>query len=219
MHCELTLDQLIPIVDQGKRTGFRPESLFVCPGKVRGGFGVVLTHDKPDLLWETSLNVASTELESETLRMAAKGFIPDQLVGYGLVGESRYLVCWTRDPADYPRTGLCDPSIEPVDEAIEQFLIDTRIPSATVAFFHHGNEVGSTGYGYRDREFREPCSPLERLKIGNFSVSLAAGAMHSLIAKKKELETATNFGDSSVLHPPPRTKKAAQRQAHRFSLT
>ncbi len=85
-----------------------------------------------------------------------------------------------------------------------------RIPSATVAFFHHGNEVGSTGYGYRDREFREPCSPLERLKIGNFSVSLAAGAMHSLIAKKKELETATI---SEILRPSPASKDEKGRPA------
>ena len=189
-YYEQTLDQFAQLLDKAKRRSFHPESLFVCPGKARGGFGVVLTHDKPELLWETSLNIASSELEPEALRTSAKGFIPDQLVGYDTGGESRFLAAWTRDPSRYARTGLCDASIEPVDEAIEQFLIVGRIPSASVAFFRKGILIASSGYGYRDRSFREPCHPLEKLPIGKLSVPVMAGAVHSLIAKKRLREDA-----------------------------
>src|SRR5262249_16041818 len=119
---ELSLKQRQQVLIEGKANGFRPESLFVCPGRARAGFAVVLTHDNPDLLWDVHTDLTSAQLESEVPGMVAKGYALDQVVGYAFNGVSHYLVCWTRDPHPYPATGRCDPSSEATDEALEQFL-------------------------------------------------------------------------------------------------
>ena len=198
---EKTLIELRQALDEAKGKAFWPESLFVCPGRLRGGFGVVLIHDKPDLLWKVSLSLTSAELESEAERMSAIGYRPGQVVGYETGAASRYLACWTRDPRRYPTTGLTDVSLEAVDEALEQFLIDQRIPSGTLAVFRNGrpHPVLSRGYGYTDLSYKEPCSPGQRLPIGDLSVPLLAGAVYSQISKKKPGEGALL---TDILHPP-----------------
>jgi hypothetical protein len=180
---ELTRDQLKQALDSAKEKGFRLESLFVCPGTARYGFGVVLTRDKPEMLWEVGIALTSTDLISETASMSERGYIPDQVVGYAVNGASRYLACWTRDPGRYPATGLGDPSLEAIDEALEQFLIDNRIPSATFAVFGVKNEglVLSRGYGYEDFKARKPLGPKKAMHIRDLSVPLAAAAVRSLM--------------------------------------
>jgi hypothetical protein len=174
---ELTRDQLEHALDDAKLKGFRPESLFVCPGTARYGFGVVLTRDKPKMLWEVGIALTSTELDSETARMADLGYIPDQVVGYTANGTIRYLACWTRDPTRYPAIGLPDASLEAVDDALEQFLIDQRIPSATVAVYRAKNDrlLLCRGYGFEDYEARKPIGPRKAMEASNFGQGAQRG--------------------------------------------
>src|SRR5262249_17859261 len=94
---ELDHEQLTLALNEAKRGGLRPESLFVCPGKDGPRFGVVLTRDDPDLLWKVRTELTCAELDSELARMAALGYAADQVVGYASSDASRYLACWTRD--------------------------------------------------------------------------------------------------------------------------
>jgi hypothetical protein len=183
------------VLVEGKAKGFRPESLFVWPGKARGGFGVVLARDNPELLWEVRMNLTPPQLESELRRMAARGYAPDQVVGYASGGASYYLVSWTRDPRPYPATGQGEPALEAIDEALEQLLIDRRVPSCTVAAFRNGRLVLSRGYGSADPQTREPIAPEAALPLGDVSVPFAAAAVHSLLAKKKTLREDTMLSD------------------------
>ncbi len=109
--------------------------------------------------------------------MADLGYIPDQVVGYAANGASRYLACWTRDPTRYPATGLPDASLEAVDDALEQFLIDQRIPSATVAVYRAKNDrlLLSRGYGFEDYETRKPIGPRKAMEVSNFGQAARRG--------------------------------------------
>jgi WD40 repeat protein/tRNA A-37 threonylcarbamoyl transferase component Bud32 len=105
-HKELDHEDLTRELIEARQGGFRPESLFVCPGKEGPRFGVVLTCEDPDLLWKVRGELTSAELDSETARMAALGYSPDQVVGYASDGASRYLACWTRDRDPDTATGV-----------------------------------------------------------------------------------------------------------------
>ena len=189
-HAELSLAELRKVLVAAKGNGFRPESLFVCPGRARGGFGVVLTHDDPSLLWEVHADLTSAQLESDLPRMAEKGYAPDQLVGYAWAGVSHYMVCWTRSPDRYPATGLTDFPLEPLDLVLEQLLVEQHIPSATMAVFRSGRLALARGYGHADQKTGEPISPTASMSLGELSLPLAAAAVHSLIRKEKVKENA-----------------------------
>jgi serine/threonine protein kinase len=190
IDCELSRSPLSPEQLQqtlrgAKEKGLRPESLFHCPGKTLGGFGVVLKRDSPDLLWEVQTNLSPAGLDIEMVQRVAKGYMPDQVVGYPVEGRSRYLVCWTRDLRHYPASGLVAPPAEAIDEALEQFLVERRIPSGTIAVFLKGDQVLSRGYGQAAPTRREPTSPDAKVSLGSLSTPFAAAAVRSLIAKKK----------------------------------
>ncbi len=199
LHSELSRNELDRVLVQAKAKGFRPDSLFVCPGKARGGFGVVLTHDDPALLWEVHPNLTSAELDSDVARMAETGYSPDQVVGYSLDGASRYVVCWSRSPVHYPATGLTDQTLEPLDIALEQFLVEHHIPTATMAVFRNGRLAMSRGFGHVDEKTQTPVSPSAAMPLADLSNPLAAAAVYSLIRKKKLSEVARL---SELLGPP-----------------
>jgi hypothetical protein len=181
-HKDLSGPELGRTLREAKGKGFRPESLFVCPTADNAEvFCVALSRDNTDLLWDVLPSLSPRELVSETKQRAARGYVPDQVVGYAVGGESRYLACWTRDPRHYPVTGLGDPSAEAADEALEQFLIERRVPRATFAVFRKDRLVMSRGYGHSDPNGHEPTSTDERAKPGALASPFAAAAVHSLI--------------------------------------
>ncbi len=178
------------MLDGAQGGGFYPESLFVCPSKAGVGFGVVLTRNDSKWRWEPLVELTSSGLESAAQRMSELGYIPDQVVGYGVGGKSRYLACWKRDPRWSPATGLYEPSLESLDEAIEQFLIHRRIPSCTFAAFQNGrpDPVLSRGFGYADRDKQMPIGPRVAMDLGELSVPFEAAAVRALVRRKKLLE-------------------------------
>jgi serine/threonine protein kinase len=185
VRTELSLAELHQTLVDAKASGFRPESLFVCPGRARGGFGVVLTHDKANVLWEVHADLTPGKLESDLPRMAERGYSPEQIVGYIWAGVSHYAVCWTRHPDQYPATGLTDRVLEPLDIALEHFLIEHRIPAATLAVYRNERLAISRGYGHADQKTREPISPAAVMSLGDLSTPIAAAAVYSLIRRNK----------------------------------
>ncbi len=169
LHSELSLIEFEKILAQAKADGFRPDNLFVCPGTVRGGFGVVLTHDDPGLLWEVHANRTSAQLVTDLARMAEKGYAPDQVVGYAIAGASRYVVCWTRNPTSYPATGLAEAALEPLDVACEEFFVEHRIPKATLAVHRAGRLALARGFGHADDTARTPIAPTAAMALADLS--------------------------------------------------
>ena len=190
LHSELSLTDLDRVLVEAKAKGFRPDSLFVCPGKARGGFGVILTHDDPALLWEVHANLTSAQLNSDLVRMAETGYRPDQVVGYSIDGVTHHVVCWSRSPNQYPATGVTDRTLEPLDIVLEQFLVEHHIPTATMAVYRNGRLAMSRGFGHVDDRVRSPVSPSAAMSLADVSNSLAAAAVYSLIRKKKLSEDA-----------------------------
>jgi serine/threonine protein kinase len=185
LRVELRPFELKKVLADAKASGFRPDNLFVCPGTARGGYGVVLTNDQPGLLWEVHPDVSSGQLADDLSRMAEKGFAPDQVVGYAVGGASYYLICWTRNPAQYPVTGVPERWLERLDLAVEQWLVEHRITRATMAIYHSGHLASSRGFGWADEKTREPLSTTAAMSLVDLNTPLAVAAVHSLIRKKK----------------------------------
>jgi serine/threonine protein kinase len=185
LRVELRPFELKKVLADAKASGFRPDNLFVCPGTARGGFGVVLTNDRPGLLWEVHPDVSSEQLADDLSRMVERGFAPDQVVGYAVGGASYYLVCWTRNPVQYPVTGVPERWLERLDLAVEQWLVDHRIMRATMAIYHSGHLASSRGFGWADEKTREPLAPTATMSLADLNTPLAVAAVHSLIRKKK----------------------------------
>ena len=123
--------------------------------------------------------------DGDLSRMAEKGYAPDQVVGYAVGGASYYLVCWTRNPLQYPVTGVPERWLERLDLAVEQWLVDHRIARATMAIYHSGHLASSRGFGWADEKTREPISPTAAMALADLNTPLTIAAVHSLIRKTK----------------------------------
>jgi CubicO group peptidase (beta-lactamase class C family) len=135
--------------------------------------------------------------------LSERGYIPDQVIGYEVGGESRYLTCWKRDPRWSPATGISNPALVSLDEAIEQFLIHRRIPTCTLAAFRDGRPgsvpVLSRGFGYANPEKQVPIGPRAAMDLGVLSIPFEAAAVHALVRRKKLRE---DDALSDILHAP-----------------
>ncbi len=184
-HKELNPTEFRRVLGAARAEKFRPESLFICPKEGDVYLGVIVVRDASGLRWEVRENLTLEQLRSANALMTSRGYGPEQLVGFTLNGESRYVACWTRDPRQYPVTGLGDVAAAPIDEAVEQFLVDRKVPSATLAVFRKGTLVVSRGFGYADRDRTSPIIPDARMPLGGLSASFAASAVRSLLGRRK----------------------------------
>jgi N-acyl-D-amino-acid deacylase len=80
-------------------------------------------------------------------------------------------------------TGAADPKLTAYDHLMTQFLRDHQPPGAALAVTYHGRLVYARGFGFADRERREPVQPSSLFRIASVSKPFTATAVLHLIEK------------------------------------
>lgn len=84
-----------------------------------------------------------------------------------------------------PVTGAGAPALAPFDELMRSFVEQHRCPGAALAVARQGVVVYARGFGYADREARQPVAPDALFRIASVSKPLTAVAVLQLAEKGK----------------------------------
>ncbi|MFO0927790.1 MAG: serine hydrolase domain-containing protein [Gemmataceae bacterium] len=84
-----------------------------------------------------------------------------------------------------PINGKADPKFARFDEAMTTLLEKHKLPGATLAVAKDGVRVYSRGYGYADREAKQPMRPDTLLRISSIAKPITAVAVLQLIERGK----------------------------------
>lgn len=90
-----------------------------------------------------------------------------------------------KDAASVPRSGKDDPRFRSFDELLTSFLVEQRIPGATVAVGRDGKVLYSRGFGYADLDAKRAVEPTDLFRIASISKPITAVAVLQLVEQGK----------------------------------
>jgi N-acyl-D-amino-acid deacylase len=82
-----------------------------------------------------------------------------------------------------PVTGRADPRLASFDRLMTRFMRKHRIPGAALAVAHNGRMVYARGFGFADRDDKQPVQPDSLFRIASVSKPLTAVAVLQLIER------------------------------------
>jgi CubicO group peptidase (beta-lactamase class C family) len=80
-------------------------------------------------------------------------------------------------------TGRANPQLVSFYRLLVRFLNERELPGASLAVARHGRVVYARGYGYADRETKEPVQPNSLFRIASISKPLTAAAVLQLVER------------------------------------
>lgn len=89
------------------------------------------------------------------------------------------------DSSALPVTGKVDPRMAPFDTLLTSFVVEKKIPGASVAVSRHGRLVYARGFGYADVESKTAVEPDALFRIASISKPITAAAVQQLIEQGK----------------------------------
>ncbi len=84
-----------------------------------------------------------------------------------------------------PVTGKALPELKSFDDLLISFLKERKVPGAALAVIRDGRLVLARGYGWADKEHKEPVQPQSLFRIASLSKPVTAAAVLKLIDKGK----------------------------------
>jgi len=84
-----------------------------------------------------------------------------------------------------PVRGRPQPALKSFDDLLLSFLTEKDVPGAALAVIKDGRLVLARGYGWADREKKEPVGPESLFRIASLSKPITAAAVFKLIEKGK----------------------------------
>jgi CubicO group peptidase (beta-lactamase class C family) len=89
------------------------------------------------------------------------------------------------EPAELPQTGPKDANLASFDKLMTTFVHKNDLPGAALAVAKDGRVVYSRGFGFADREKKEPVRPNSLFRIASISKPITAAAILQLVERKK----------------------------------
>ncbi len=89
------------------------------------------------------------------------------------------------EPAELPQTGHKDANLASFDKLMTTFLQKNELPGAALAVAKDSQIVYSRGFGYADREKKEPVRPNSLFRVASISKPITAAAILQLVERKK----------------------------------
>jgi N-acyl-D-amino-acid deacylase len=89
------------------------------------------------------------------------------------------------DASQLPETGESFKTLRPFDNLMRRFVSKNKIPGAALAVAKDGRLIYARGFGYADRERREPVQPASLFRIASISKPLTAVAIMQLVENGK----------------------------------
>jgi N-acyl-D-amino-acid deacylase len=86
---------------------------------------------------------------------------------------------------DLPISGKANPNLASFDRVMEKVVREHHVPGAALAVARNGRIVYARGYGYADRDKKEPVEPNALFRIASISKPFTAVAVLQLVEKGK----------------------------------
>lgn len=87
--------------------------------------------------------------------------------------------------AHHVMTGRSDPALAAIDQAVQSFIREHRVPGLSLAVTYQGRLVHSRGYGYADVATQQPVEPHHLFRIASVSKPITAVAILQLVEQGK----------------------------------
>jgi N-acyl-D-amino-acid deacylase len=87
--------------------------------------------------------------------------------------------------SDPPITGIAPKELKPFDDLLTSFMAERKVPGAALAVVKDGRLVLARGYGWADREAKEPVRPGSLFRIASLSKPITAAAVLHLAQSGK----------------------------------
>ena len=101
-----------------------------------------------------------------------------------------WLNALSEDRKNIISTGKTFSNLKPFDELMEKFVLENKIPGASIAVAKDGHLVYARGFGYGDLEKKQPVHPNSLFRIASISKPFTAVAILQLVEQNKlKLET------------------------------
>ena len=116
------------------------------------------------------------------------------LPGAAALAGAALLLLWTAraepprdlpDGDDLPVTGKADPNLASFDRLMTDFVQKYHLPGASLAVAREGRLVYARGFGYADRDKKEPVEPDALFRIASVSKPLTSVAVLQLVERRK----------------------------------
>ena len=91
-----------------------------------------------------------------------------------------FLIAFALLAQDLPRTGHCPKACASFDKLLVSFMKENKVPGAALAVVRNGKLVVRRGYGFADRERKEPVEPDSLFRIASVSKPITAVAILKL---------------------------------------
>lgn len=107
----------------------------------------------------------------------------------------------TPESGPLPQRGVKHPELEPFDHLMEDFLPRHQLVGASIAVARQGHVVHERGFGWSDRQARQPVEPRALFRIASISKPITAVAILQLIERGK-FKIQDRIFDLLQLNPP-----------------
>ena len=154
-------------------------------------------------LFRQDLNTADFQRELD--RHLKDGYLLEQISGYPVAGETRYIGVWSRETT-LATSGKEVPQLAAFDEAMVKFMRERGIRCGTLAVMKDGRiRAGRRGYGHAPRDGSRKVDPETPFRLGSLTKAITRAAVLELVrAGKLSLDTPV-FKYLGVEPPPGRT--------------
>lgn len=96
-------------------------------------------------------------------------------------------------PEAYPIRGEATPELQPIEDAVLEFMAARDVPGSVLGVARHGEVLLERGYGHSDAAREEPMAPDTLLRIASLSKALTRAAIGELVRAGRLGETDAAF--------------------------
>lgn len=195
--CNIPLNEVPKTFDDFATRGFRLVDL--C------GFAIddtpffhALWLKETDSAWLSQFHLTLDEYQKIAKKMTAKNYQLVNIDGYQIKNQTYFNTIWQqfedrdgfvlpiwKTANDIPVTGIFQKELVSLDHSMKDFLKEHHPPGAAVAVSYRGRLVYARGFGYADREQKQPVQPDSQFRIASLSKPITAVAILKLIEQKK----------------------------------
>jgi N-acyl-D-amino-acid deacylase len=173
--------------------GYRP--VFISAFHDGKGVRVNFTVEKMGGGWALEHNVTAGALTKELEAQAREKLVVAGVTGFAnKAGASRYSAFWAQPGVKPPPpekqpdlvpTGEEVPALAAFDQAMLEYMKETKTQAGTLAIVRKGKLAFSRGYGHLTRSGMKPVPPETPFRIGELTMPITAAAIHDLARQEK----------------------------------
>jgi CubicO group peptidase (beta-lactamase class C family) len=203
---DLTADQYQKTFDEYAPKDYHPVCVAAYGTAAGTRFAVVMIQEK-GVRWESRNDLSAADYQARFDEWTAAGLTPIQVCGYPWQGDIRFACVFQKIAAKLPEgplpmTGKAVAELAAFDDAIQKFMHQRNIQTATLTLMQRGKIVLERGYGWLDEERTHLCGPQTPMRIASISKPVTLAALRKLLRTGK-LDLKTKPFVYLAVQPPP----------------